>query len=32
MLGFATDDHDAFKLSDQTGKLLTGLYKKWSST
>ncbi len=31
MLGFATDDHEAFELADHAGKLLTGLYKKWSS-
>ena len=32
MLGFTSDDHEAFKFSDHAGKLLTGLYKKWSST
>ena len=31
MLGFITDDHAAFDLADRTGKLLTGLYKKWSA-
>lgn len=28
MLEFTQPDHPAFGLSDQTGKLLTGLYKK----
>jgi four helix bundle protein len=31
MLGFTTADHAAFDLADRTGKLLTGLYKKWST-
>jgi four helix bundle protein len=31
MLGFTTADHAAFDLADRTGKLLTGLYKKWSA-
>lgn len=30
MLDFATPDHVAFDLADRTGKLLTGLHKKWS--
>ena len=31
MLGFAAPDHAAFELTDRTGKLLTGLHKKWST-
>lgn len=31
MLDFATKDHAVFELVDRTGKLLTGLHKKWSS-
>ncbi len=31
MLEFATLSNDAFALSDQVGKLLTGLYKKWNT-
>lgn len=31
MLGFTTADHAAFNLADRTGKLLTGLHKKWSA-
>jgi len=31
MLGFTTADHAAFDLADRTGKLLTGLHKKWST-
>ena len=31
MRGFTTADHAAFDLADRTGKLLTGLYKKWSA-
>ncbi len=31
MLNFAFQDHAAFKLADRTGKLLTGLHKKWST-
>jgi len=31
ILGFATDDHEAFELADHTGKLLTGLHKKLST-
>lgn len=30
MLGFVAEDHTAFELSDRTGKLLTGLHKKWN--
>ncbi|MCF6281512.1 MAG: four helix bundle protein [Candidatus Polarisedimenticolaceae bacterium] len=30
MLNFAPKDHFAFELADRTGKLLTGLHKKWS--
>ncbi len=29
MLGFTVADHVAFELADRTGKLLTGLHKKW---
>ena len=32
MLKFTPQDHIAFELSDRTGKLLTGLHKKWSNT
>ena len=31
MLGFITADHAAFNIADRTGRLLTGLYKKWSA-
>lgn len=31
MLDFVTPDHTAFELADRTGKLLTGLHKKWST-
>ena len=31
MLGFTNADHAAFILADRTGKLLTGLHKKWSA-
>ena len=31
MLDFATADHAAFELAERTGKLLTGLHKKWST-
>ncbi|MDD2914361.1 MAG: four helix bundle protein [Gallionella sp.] len=31
MLDFAAADHAAFELADRTGKLLTGLHKKWST-
>jgi four helix bundle protein len=31
MLSFAAQDHSAFSLADRTGKLLTGLHKKWSA-
>jgi four helix bundle protein len=31
MLDFAPADHPAFELSDRTGKLLTGLHKKWNT-
>ena len=31
ILGFAAPDHPAFELADHTGKLLTGLHKKWST-
>ena len=30
MLGFTAPDHAAFELADRTGKLLTGLHKKWN--
>ncbi len=30
MLGFTTMDHVAFDLAERTGKLFTGLHKKWS--
>ena len=30
MLDFIGSDHAAFELADRTGKLLTGLHKKWS--
>ncbi|MDO8343850.1 MAG: four helix bundle protein [Cellvibrio sp.] len=32
MLDFVTSDHAAFELADRTGKLLTGLHKKLSTT
>ena len=31
MLDFVAPDHAAFELADRTGKLLTGLHKKWST-
>ena len=31
MLGFTTADHAAFDFADHTGKLLTGLHKKWNT-
>ena len=31
MLDLTTADHAAFNLADRTGKLLTGLHKKWSA-
>ena len=31
MLGFSAADHAAFDLADRTGKLLTGLHKKWNT-
>ena len=31
MLGFTTKEHAGFALADRTGKLLTGLHKKWSA-
>ncbi|MGC2457126.1 MAG: four helix bundle protein [Gallionellaceae bacterium] len=31
MLDFTKPDHTAFELADRTGKLLTGLHKKWSA-
>ena len=31
MLDFVKPDHAAFDLTDRTGKLLTGLHKKWST-
>jgi four helix bundle protein len=31
MLGFLASDHRVFDLMDQVGKLLTGLYKKWTA-
>jgi four helix bundle protein len=31
MLDFVTAEHAAFELADRTGKLLTGLHKKWSA-
>ena len=31
MLDFVTSDHASFELADRTGKLLTGLHKKWST-
>lgn len=31
MLGYTPQDHSAFELTDRTGKLLTGLHKKWST-
>jgi four helix bundle protein len=31
MLGLTTADHAAFNLADRTGKLLTGLHKKWNA-
>src|SRR5674476_2597 len=30
MLKFVAEDHIAFELSDRTGRLLTGLHKKWN--
>ena len=30
MLNFAPKNHPAFDLADRTGRLLTGLHKKWS--
>ncbi len=32
MLGFAAPDHPAFDMANSTGKLLTGLHKKLSTT
>ncbi|MDZ4098955.1 MAG: hypothetical protein U1E13_09665 [Methylophilaceae bacterium] len=32
MLGFTTQDHPAFELVNITGKLLTGLHKKLSTS
>jgi four helix bundle protein len=32
MLGFAASDHQVFELSQDTGKRLTGLHKKLSTT
>jgi hypothetical protein len=32
MLGFAVPDHQVFELANSTGKLLTGLHKKLSTT
>ncbi len=32
MLGFTTQDHPAFELANSTGKLLTGLHKKLSTS
>jgi len=31
MLDFIKPDHTAFDLADRTGKLLTGLHKKWNT-
>ena len=31
MLNFIKPDHLAFELADHTGKLLTGLHKKWNA-
>lgn len=31
MLDFTKFDHVAFELADRTGKLLTGLHKKWNA-
>lgn len=31
MLGFIDSNHPVFGLADRTGKLLTGLHKKWSN-
>jgi len=31
MLDFVKPDHAAFDLTDRTGKLLTGLHKKWNA-
>jgi four helix bundle protein len=31
MLDFSKPDHPAFELANHTGKLLTGLHKKWST-
>lgn len=30
MLNFMNSDHPAFELTDRTGRLLTGLHKKWN--
>jgi hypothetical protein len=32
MLEFAVPDHPAFEMANSTGKLLTGLHKKLSTT
>ncbi|MDD4929070.1 MAG: four helix bundle protein [Gallionella sp.] len=32
MLGFTSDEHEAFELADRAGKLLTGLHKKLLTT
>jgi four helix bundle protein len=32
MLNFITNNHPVFQVADRTGKLLTGLYKKWSTS
>lgn len=32
MLGFAAPDHPAFEMANSTGKLLTGLHEKLSTT
>ncbi|MEO6555730.1 MAG: four helix bundle protein [Nitrospiraceae bacterium] len=32
MLGFAASEHPVFELANSTGKLLTGLHKKLSTT
>ena len=32
MRGFTIEDHAAFELADRSGKLLTGLHKKMSTT
>lgn len=31
MLGYITSNNNVFELADRTGKLLTGLHKKWSA-